>query len=173
MSQLCFPYSTGITCVCDAANRIFRCFPELSKKADNAVEKASPALYKKFCDFLAIFNGSTETILSVACLLIIVFAFLAFLIYRCERILLKNRRFYEKRCCTVDKLLQKEASSQTVAEASANPIYAAPFHFPQTTLKDPADRLLSASQSADYLLEDTSLDKLQLLETRSYDGHIV
>jgi len=30
--KLCYPYGEGITCVCDGAGRIYKCFPELGKE---------------------------------------------------------------------------------------------------------------------------------------------
>ena len=29
MSKLCYPYGSGITCVCDMKGRIYKCFPEI------------------------------------------------------------------------------------------------------------------------------------------------
>jgi hypothetical protein len=29
--KLCYPYGEGITCVCDGAGRIYKCFPELGR----------------------------------------------------------------------------------------------------------------------------------------------
>ena len=68
MSQLCFPYSSGITCVCDAQQRIFKCFPEISRRDQHGSLQqqhslqqhqlgAEGSFYKRFCDFMDIFNG--------------------------------------------------------------------------------------------------------------------
>ena len=72
MSQLCFPYSSGITCVCDAQHRIFKCFPEISRKDQQhqqhqqhgmiqshqlGVAGDPSSFYKRFCEFMDIFNG--------------------------------------------------------------------------------------------------------------------
>ena len=35
MLELCFPYSSGITCVCNPEKRIVRCFPELAEEVIN------------------------------------------------------------------------------------------------------------------------------------------
>ena len=36
MSKLCYPYGSGITCVCDTKGRIYKCFPEID--ADGQVQ---------------------------------------------------------------------------------------------------------------------------------------
>ncbi|XP_023344202.1 uncharacterized protein LOC111713552 [Eurytemora carolleeae] len=182
MSQLCFPYSTGITCVCDASNRIFRCFPELSKKVEETKNSESP-LYQKFCDILSIFNGRTESILAATCLLIIIFAFCGFLTYRCERIIINLRKDclcckQLKSRCGVSVQTEFENLPEGVREC-AEPLYPGGFNNFTTTnhtsfFNKVAENGVSVSQSADYLLQDTcSIDKLDLFESRSYNGNIV
>ena len=36
MTSLCYPYGSGITCVCDEPGRIYKCFPDIKSDHTNS-----------------------------------------------------------------------------------------------------------------------------------------
>ena len=35
MTSLCYPYGSGITCVCDEPGRIYKCFPDIKSESSS------------------------------------------------------------------------------------------------------------------------------------------
>ena len=58
MSQLCYPYGGGITCVCDEVEKIFKCFPDLEdENKKQKVTKTTEGNYLKQFKVLNILGG--------------------------------------------------------------------------------------------------------------------
>jgi len=89
MSTMCYPYGSGITCVCDGGGNIFRCFPDLGQEAAEATKRRRVAdrpagIYRE--DF-TLLDGGTELVLAVTFLVLVVLIFVGFICYKCERAL--------------------------------------------------------------------------------------
>jgi len=117
MSQLCYPYGEGITCVCDGSLRIYKCFPELEsdQKQSSNHKIAEASLFKpphstKDSTFL---DGSTEIVLASTFLLLVILVFFGFVLYRCEKTLLKKRNQSHKGCSSHPSLSYISVSIQT------------------------------------------------------------
>jgi len=93
MSAMCYPYGSGITCVCDGGGNIFRCFPDLGQEAEatkrRRVSDRPPGIYRE--DF-TLLDGGTELVLAVTFLVLVILIFVGFICYKCERALDHTKR---------------------------------------------------------------------------------
>jgi len=103
MASLCYPYGSGITCVCDEG-RIYKCFPDLKsetgvagggqgpKPGSGVVLGANTQLsdMSPFADITG-FDRSTEVVLASTFLILVILMFLAFIVHRCEKSFARNR----------------------------------------------------------------------------------
>jgi len=104
MTSLCYPYGSGITCVCDDSGRIYKCFPDI--KGDQSSQKSGAgslggvmigantqldSLHRKLGLDPDTFDRSTEIVLASTFLILVILIFVAFIIHRCEKTFVRRR----------------------------------------------------------------------------------
>merc|ERR1712183_97015 len=104
MQSLCYPYGSGITCVCDRGE-IFKCFPDLKSdnvggggglhgqgKAGSGVMVGANTQISDNNSMEDTLDRSTEVVLASTFLILVILIFIAFIIHRCEKTFVHSRR---------------------------------------------------------------------------------
>ncbi|XP_059087357.1 uncharacterized protein LOC131883801 [Tigriopus californicus] len=111
--SMCYPYGMGVSCICDNRGRIYKCFPNLENIPTDhnhdpngeamlsRDDRAESGLLGDDMSVIDTLTGNagrdrglderTEIILAATFLVLIILAFISFVIYRCEKNYMRRR----------------------------------------------------------------------------------